>query len=44
MKEGKSDINLIHHSGEGDTLADVLLAGDPGDGSLDTETEAAVGD
>jgi len=31
------DVDLVHHSGEGDALAAVLFAGDPGDGSLDAE-------
>jgi hypothetical protein len=36
------NIDFIHHSWEGDALADVLLGGQPGDCSFDAETEAAV--
>ena len=39
-----SDINLVHHPGERDAPADVALADQPGDGSLDAEAEAAVRD
>jgi len=35
----RSDMDLVHHPGEGDALADVLFSGDPGDGSLDAERD-----
>ena len=31
------DVDLVHEALEGDALADVFFAGDPGDGSLDAE-------
>jgi len=39
-----SNIDFIHHSGERDALADVLLAREPCDCPFDAEPEAAVRD
>jgi hypothetical protein len=37
------NVNFVHHSGESDTLADVLFACQPGDGTFYSEAETAVG-
>jgi hypothetical protein len=34
----------VNHPGEGDDFADMLGAGDPGDGALETEAETGVRD
>ena len=34
-----SDVNFVHHSREGHALSDVLLGGQPGNGSFDAETD-----
>jgi len=36
------DINFVHQSWECDALADILFAGEPGDGSFDAEAKAAM--
>ncbi len=42
VRSSRLDVNFVHHSWEGYALPDVLLAGQPGDGSFDAESEAAV--
>ena len=37
-------IHAVNHAGEGDDLADVLGAANPGDGALEAEAETGVGD